>query len=103
MNSGKSSWRQEVPDFLQYLEEILSCPLRLHEEVLGFHLYFLDLSSWKLRFSDRTPVIYVRQEDLAALSPRDLAQSLADAFEVDVETAERELIEFAGVLRRALG
>jgi hypothetical protein len=78
MNSGKSSWRQEIPDFLQYLEESLGCRLRMHEEVLGFHLYFVDVSSWKLRFSDRTPVIWVRQEDLAALSPRDLAQSLAD-------------------------
>jgi AAA domain len=78
MNSGKSSWRQEVPDFLQYLEESLGCRLRLHEEVLGFQLYFVDLSSWKLRFSDRTPVIWVRAEDLAAFSARDLVQSLAD-------------------------
>jgi hypothetical protein len=78
MNSGKSSWRQEVPDFVQFLEESLTCRIRLHEEVLGFDLYFLDVSSWKLRFSDRTPVIWVRQEDLTALSTRDLAQSLAD-------------------------
>src|SRR5512139_3584271 len=78
MNTGKSSWRQEVPDFLQYLEESLGCRLRLHEEILGFNLYFVDLSSWKLRFSDRTPVIWVPAEDLSEFSSRDLAQSLTD-------------------------
>ncbi len=64
MNTGKSSWRQEVPDFLQYLEESLGCRHRLHEEILGFNLYFVDLSSWKLRFSDRTPRQGVRPSAL---------------------------------------
>ncbi|MCX6032283.1 MAG: ATP-binding protein [Chloroflexi bacterium] len=78
MNPAKPSWRQEMPDFLQYLECDLNYPVRLHEEVLGFHLYFVDLSSWKLRFTDRTPVIAVGEGDLATLRPRELAQSLAD-------------------------
>jgi hypothetical protein len=34
---------------------------------------------------------------------RDLAAALAAEFEVDVGEAERDLIEFAGVLRRAFG
>jgi AAA domain len=93
MNTGKSSWRQEVPDFLQYLEDSLGCRLRLlREEVLGFQIYFVDLSSWKLRFSDRTPVIWVRQEDLAALSPRDLVQSLTDVVKGARGLAERNPI-----------
>ncbi len=67
-----------MPDFLQYLENDLSYPVRLHEEVLGFHLYFVDLAAWKLRFSDRTPVIWVGPGDLAAMRSRELAQGLAD-------------------------
>jgi hypothetical protein len=78
MNPAKPSWRQELPDFLQYLEGELDYPIRLHEEVLGFHLYFVDFSCWKLRFSDRTPVIWVGAGDLAAMQPRELAQALAD-------------------------
>ena len=59
MTDGKKGWRQEMPDFLQFLETALGHHVRLHEEVLGYHLYFVDLSAWKLRFSDRTPVIWV--------------------------------------------
>jgi len=34
---------------------------------------------------------------------RTLAQALAGEFEIAVDEAERDLIEFAGVLRRAIG
>jgi hypothetical protein len=36
-------------------------------------------------------------------SPRGLAEALTQEFEVEVEDAERDLIEFAGQLRRAIG
>ena len=78
MSGAKKPWRQEMPDFLQFLENPLGHPVRLHEEVLGYDLYFADLSDWKLRFSDRTPFIWVKAADVAALPPRELAQSLAD-------------------------
>ena len=78
MSGAKKPWRQEMPDFLQFLENPLGHPVRLHEEVLGYDLYFADLSDWKLRFSDRTPFIWVKAADAAALPPRELAQSLAD-------------------------
>ena len=78
MSGAKKPWRQEMPDFLQFLENSLGHPVRLHEEVLGYDLYFADLSDWKLRFSDRTPFIWVKAADAAALPPRELAQSLAD-------------------------
>jgi hypothetical protein len=61
------------------MDETLGLRARLHDEVLGFHLYLMDLSGWKLRFSDRSPVIWVSQSDLAALSAHELAQSLAEA------------------------
>jgi len=78
MDGAKKGWRQEMPDFVQFLETGLGCQVRLHEEVLGYHLYFADFSDWKLRFSDRTPVIWVGENDLAAMTARELAQSLAD-------------------------
>ena len=78
MSGAKKPWRQEMPDFLQFMENPLGHPVRLHEEVLGYDLYFVDLSDWKLRFSDRTPFIWVKAADVEALPPRELAQSLAD-------------------------
>jgi hypothetical protein len=38
----------------------------------------MDLSSWKLGFSDRTPVIWINASNLAASDSRELAQSLMD-------------------------
>lgn len=78
MDGAKKSWRQEMPEFLQFLETAAGCRVRHHEVVLGFHLYLVDFSGWKLRFSDRAPVIWVDESDLAALATRELAQSLAD-------------------------
>ena len=78
MSGAKKPWRQEMPDFLQFLENPLGHPVRLHEEVLGYDLYFADLADWKLRFSDRTPFVWAKAADAAALTPRELAQSLAD-------------------------
>lgn len=78
MMGGKVSWRQSMPPFLQYLEDFLNYGVCLHEQVLQFDLYFLDFSSWKLRFSDRSPIIWVSQDDLAEMDPRELVQSLTE-------------------------
>ena len=78
MTDGKTTWRAQAPEFLQFLETTLEHRMRMHEEILGYQVYFVDLSEWKLRFSDRTPFICVRQADLAALAPRELKQSLLE-------------------------
>lgn len=78
MSDGKKGWRADVPDFLQWLETALGLQIRQHEEVLGYHIYLVNLASWKLRFSDHSPLIWVSEADLAALPPRELAQSLTD-------------------------
>ena len=82
MADTKHSWRQEMPGFLHFLDETLDYRVRLHEEVLGFHLYLVDFAAWKLRFSDRSPVIWVRGHDLTALSERELTQSLFELIRV---------------------
>lgn len=78
MNVAPKSWRNELPEFLQFLENDLKCPIRSHQEVLGFDYYLVDFSSWKLRFSDHTPVIWVSSDDLKSLEARDLSQSIVD-------------------------
>ncbi|MFQ5610638.1 MAG: AAA family ATPase [Anaerolineae bacterium] len=91
MIAKKSSWRETMPAFLQYLENSLGYPVCLHEKEFQFDLYFVDLSAWKLRFSDRTPVIWVRPDDLAALDTRELIQSLTEVIRVR-HLAERNSI-----------
>ena len=78
MTAVKTSWRQSMPEFLQLLDGTLGHKVKLHREVLGYDLYLVDLSDWKLRFSDRTPLIFVKEADLAEMSARDLAQGLTD-------------------------
>ncbi len=78
MNAVKTPWRQSMPDFLQLLDGTLGHKVKLHKEVLGYDVYLVDLSDWKLRFSDRTPMILVKEGDLASMSARELAQSLCD-------------------------
>ena len=96
MFATKTPWRQQMPEFLQFLETDLGNPVRLHEEVLGYHLYFLDLSEWKLRFSDRTPVIWVTASDLATMSPRELAQSLVDVVRSRSLAERNPIVALAG-------
>lgn len=78
MNAVKTPWRQSMPDFLQLLDGTLGHKVKLRREVLGYEVYLVDLSDWKLRFSDRTPLILVKEADLASMTPRELAQSLSD-------------------------
>ena len=105
MTNVKLSWRQEMPAFLHFLDDALDYPVRLHEELLGFHIYLVDFSAWKLRFSDRSPVIWVRSHDLSALPERELAQSLTELIRLR-NLAERNpilLVEGASAgLRNAL-
>ncbi len=69
---------KEWPPLLHFLAEELDYRVRTGESTLGYRLFYIDLSSWKLRLSDRTPVIWVQHSDLAGRSPRHLVQSLHD-------------------------
>ena len=91
MNAVKTPWRQSMPEFLQLLDGTLGHKVKLHKEVLGYDLYLVDLSDWKLRFSDRTPLLIVKESDLAAMSARDLAQGLTDLVRAQ-SLAERNTI-----------
>lgn len=44
----------------------------------GFESHLVDLSSWKLRLSDQTPVIWIKADDASRLSAQELIESLQD-------------------------
>ncbi len=98
MSDGKRGWRQEMPDFVQWLETTLGHQIRLHEEILGYHVYFANLASWKLRFSDRSPLIWVGEGDLAALPARELAQSLTDVIHTRGLTERNPIVLVQGTV-----
>jgi hypothetical protein len=69
---------KDWPPLLQFLNEELGYRVRPAKAALGYELFFIDLSSWKLSLSDRTPVIWVRASDLEGTAPLGLLQSLLD-------------------------
>lgn len=78
MSDSSRKRRKDLPDFLYFLEVELGQQVKLRKRILEHDLFFVDLSDWKLRFSDRTPFIYVAETHLALLEPHELAQRLTD-------------------------
>jgi hypothetical protein len=68
----------ECPPLLRYLSEELGYRVRTGETTLGYALFYIDLSRWKLQLSHQTPVIWARRSDLEETSPRHLVESLQD-------------------------
>ena len=69
---------KEYPPLLEFLSEKLEYRILGGKSTLGYELFNIDLSSWKLRLSDWTPIVHVQRSDLQDCSPRDLLQSLLD-------------------------
>jgi hypothetical protein len=69
---------KEYPALLDFLSEKLDYRIRGGTSALGYDLFYIDLSSWKLRLSERTPIVHVKRSDLADDSPRQVLQSLQD-------------------------
>lgn len=63
---------------LRRLRDELHYNVRPAPPALGYEQFYLDLSSWKLRLSERTPVVWVKGEDVARHSPQHVADSLRD-------------------------
>lgn len=103
---ARQSWRKEMPPFLQFLDQKLNDRVRHHEQVLGYDLYFADLSAWKLRFSNATPILCLKAADLTSFDhPRQVAESVAEALRVRNLTERQPIILVDGpgeALRTAL-
>jgi hypothetical protein len=69
---------RDWPPILIHLQDSLGYAVHRAKPVLGYELYFIDFSSWKLRLSSRTPVIRVKAGDLSGATPHHLMQSLLD-------------------------
>jgi len=67
-----------LPPLLSYLSDELDYRIRPAPDTLGYSLFYIDLSAWKLRLTHHTPVIWVRAPDLEETTPKKLSQSLQD-------------------------
>jgi hypothetical protein len=70
--------QKDWPRLLHLLNDELGYNVREGNPALGYELFFVDLSSWKLRLSNRTPVIWVKAKDLDGVSSQHVMQSLED-------------------------
>jgi hypothetical protein len=70
--------QRDWPRLLRLLHEELGYTVREGKPSLGYQLFYIDLSSWKLRLSNRTPVIWVQTRDLDGVPAQHLMESLGD-------------------------
>lgn len=70
--------QKDWPRLLIQFHDELGYTVTEGSPTLGYELFHIDLSSWKLRLSNNTPVIWVKTKDLDAVSSQHIMQSLAD-------------------------
>jgi len=69
---------KDWPRLLRRLQDELGYPVREGPTTLGYDLFYVDLSAWKLKLSNRTPAIWVKAKDLEGVDSQHVMQSLAD-------------------------
>lgn len=71
--------KEPWPDLLQRLSDLKYRIRRPGQKtVAGYELFLVDLSEWKLRFPDRTPLIWAKAEVAEYRPALELAESLQD-------------------------
>lgn len=70
--------QKDWPKLLRLLNEEMGYAVREGNPALGYELFYIDLSSWRLRLSNRTPVIWVKYQDLDGVPSQHVMQSLED-------------------------
>ena len=66
------------PSILRLFHEELGYSVRAGKPSLGYQLFSIDLSSWKLRLSNRTPGSWVQTKDLDGVASQHVMESLGD-------------------------
>ncbi len=69
---------KDWPALLRLFHEELGYKVRPGKQSLGYQLFSIDLSSWKLRLTNKTPVIWVQTKDLDQVSSQHVMESLSD-------------------------
>lgn len=69
---------KEWPVLLTFLKDELDYRIRPAKRILGYNLFYLDLSSWKLRLTNHTPLVWIKKSDFEEYSPHQLLESLQD-------------------------
>ena len=67
---------KDWPSILRLFNEELGYIVGVGKQSLGYQLFYIDLSSWKLRLSNRTPIIWVQTKDLDGVSSQHMMESL---------------------------
>lgn len=88
--------QKDWPRLLRLFHEELGYTVRENKSSLGYELFTIDLSSWKLRLSNRTPVIWVQTKDLDGLPAQHIIQSLGDVLRERNLTRQITLVLFDG-------
>lgn len=88
--------QKDWPRLLRLLHEELGYTVREGNPALGYELYYIDLSSWKLRLSSRTPVVWVKTKDLDGVPAQHVMQSLADVVRERAISRQITLVLFDG-------
>ncbi len=70
--------QKEWPRLLRQFHDDLGYAVSEGPTTLGYELFFIDLSSWKLRLSNRTPVIWLQTKDLDGVASQHIIESLSD-------------------------
>jgi hypothetical protein len=70
--------QKDWPRLLRHFSDELGYMVHQSKSTLGYEIFTIDLSSWKLRLSSYTPIIWVQRADLINSTPRHLIQSLGD-------------------------
>jgi hypothetical protein len=61
--------QKDWPRMLRVLHDELGYTVREGPATRGYDLFFADLASWKLKLTNRTPVIWVKTKDLDGVTP----------------------------------
>ena len=69
---------KDWPEVLRLLNNELEYHVKEIKSSMGYRIFNADLSAWKLRLSDRTPVIWVKKTDLENVSTHHVYESLSD-------------------------
>jgi hypothetical protein len=69
---------KDWPPILRHFHEELGYTVQPGKSSMGYQLFFIDLSSWKLRLSNRTAVIWVQTMDLDGVTSQHVMESLGD-------------------------